>query len=95
MVTKFNETNLTGPKNTRPRQEVSRLLTAAVISTQFRKMLLANPAKAINSGYGGEGFQLPREQQKKLATIQAENLSEFASQLNTTDPNWGTYLATD
>jgi hypothetical protein len=43
MVTTFQETNLTGPKNTRPQQELSRLLTAAVISSQFRKILLTNP----------------------------------------------------
>ena len=88
MVTKFNETTLTGPKSTKPRQEVSRLLTAAVISTQFRQMLLANPGKAITSGYGGESFNLPREQQKRVSTIRANSLSDFASQLNAIDPSW-------
>lgn len=95
MVTKFNETNLTGPKSARPRQEVSRLLTAAVISSQFRQMLLANPSKAISSGYGGESFQLPREQQKRLSSIRANSLSDFASQLSSNDPTWGTPLAGD
>jgi hypothetical protein len=95
MVTKFNETNLTGPKSTRPRQEVSRLLTAAVISNQFRQMLLANPGKAITSGYGGESFQLPRDQQKRLSSIRANSLSDFASQLSSNDPTWGAPLAGD
>jgi hypothetical protein len=82
MVTTFQETNLTGPKNTRPQQELSRLLTAAVISSQFRKMLLTNPDKAINAGYGGENFQLPGEEKKRLASIQASCLADFASQVH-------------
>ena len=96
MVTKFQETALTGPKTSKPRQEVSRLLTAAVISTQFRQMLLANPGKAITSGYGGESFNLPREQQKQVSSIRANSLSDFASQLNAIDPSWvNTTLAGD
>jgi hypothetical protein len=96
MVTKFQETALTGPKSSKPRQEVSRLLTAAVISSQFRQMLLANPAKAISSGYGGESFHLPREQQKRLSSIRANSLSDFAAQLNAIDPSWaGTSLSGD
>jgi hypothetical protein len=88
MVTKFQETNLTGPKSTRPRQEVSRLLTAAVISSNFRQALLANPGKALTSGYGGEKFDLPREQQKRVSSIRANSLADFASQLNAIDPSW-------
>jgi hypothetical protein len=96
MVTKFQETALTGPKNSKPRQEMSRLLTAAVISNQFRQMLLANPGKALTNGYGGESFNLPREQQKRVASIRANNLSDFASQLNTIDPSWaGSALSGD
>jgi hypothetical protein len=96
MVTKFQETALTGPKSSKPRQEVSRLLTAAVISNQFRQMLLANPSKAITSGYGGESFNLPREQQKRVSSIRANSLSDFASQLNAIDPSWvNTSLAGD
>lgn len=83
MVTKFHESNLTGPKAARPRQEVSRLLTAAVISSQFRQVLLNNPTKALTGGYCGERFNLPREQQKQVASIRAASLAEFATQLNT------------
>ena len=94
MVTKFQESSLTGPKTAKPRQEVSRLLTAAVISTQFRQMLLSNPGKALSSGYGGESFNLPREQQKLVSSIRANNLSDFAAQLN--DTYWaGSPLAGD
>ena len=38
--------------------EYSRILTAAVINLQFRQLLLANPGKAIERGYGGETFSL-------------------------------------
>jgi hypothetical protein len=96
MVTKFQETALTGPKTSKPRQEVSQLLTAAVISNQFRQMLLANPGKAITSGYGGESFSLPREQQKRVSSIRANSLSDFATQLNAIDSSWaGTSLTGD
>jgi hypothetical protein len=88
MITKFHETNLTGPQNTRPRQEVSRLLTAAVISNQFRQVLLSNPNKALSSGYGGEKFNLPREQQKRVASIRANTLADFASQLTALEASW-------
>lgn len=88
MVTRFQETNLTGPKTTRPHQEVSRILTAAVISTQFRQMLLANPAKAIAAGYGGEKFNLKNEEENRLASIRATSLADFASQLRSLEPTW-------
>lgn len=63
-------------------QEYSRILTAAVINNQFRKLLLANPAKAIENGYGGESFYLAREEKKRVAAIRATNLADFATQLS-------------
>ena len=81
MITKFHETNLTGPRTTRPTQEYSRLLTAAVISPNFRKVLLNNPGKALTSGYCGETFSLPQEQKKRVSSIRAESLPEFAAKL--------------
>lgn len=62
--------------------EYSRILTAAVINLQFRKLLLANPGKAIERGYGGETFSLAREEQKSVASIRATSLADFASQLS-------------
>lgn len=85
MVTKFNETNLTGPRNTRPGQEFSRLLTAAVISPSFCQVLLRNPGKALSSGYGGESFRLPQEQQRRVSSIRATSLTEFANQLTSAE----------
>ncbi|MBE0698095.1 MAG: hypothetical protein IH586_14335 [Anaerolineaceae bacterium] len=62
--------------------EYSRLLTAAVINLQFRQLLLANPGKAIEKGYGGETFSLAREEKKRVAAIRATSLADFASQLS-------------
>ncbi len=66
----------------RAKQEYSRILTAAVINMQFRKLLLSNPAKAIENGYGGEMFSLAREEKRRVAAIRATSLADFASQLN-------------
>jgi hypothetical protein len=62
-------------------QEYSRILTAAVISSQFRKLLLSNPGKAIERGFGGEQFRLGREDRTRVAAIRATSLADFASQL--------------
>ncbi len=64
------------------KQEYSRILTAAVINNQFRKLLLANPGKAIESGYGGEMFSLAREEKRRVAAIRATSLADFATQLS-------------
>ena len=61
--------------------EVSRLLTAAVINTGFRSMLLADPAKAIASGYQGERFQLGSHETMQVTSIHASSLADFAAQL--------------
>ena len=66
-------------------REYSRILTAAVISSQFRQKLLANPEKAITAGYAGEVFHLESEEKMRLKSIRARSLPEFASALNPTD----------
>jgi hypothetical protein len=61
--------------------EISRLMTAAVINSHFREMLLANPGRALAVGYGGEAFHLVQEEKKHIAAIQANSLADFAKQL--------------
>ncbi len=63
-------------------KEYSRILTAAVISSQFRQMLLSDPAKAIATGFGGEAFHLEYEDKNRVASIHAATLADFASELN-------------
>jgi hypothetical protein len=62
--------------------EYSRILTAAVINLQFRQLLLSNPGKAIEKGYGGETFSLARDEKTRVAAIRATSLADFASQLS-------------
>jgi hypothetical protein len=62
--------------------EFSRILTAAVINSQFRQMLLSNPDRAVEIGYAGEKFALAREDKKCLGAIRATSLADFAFQLN-------------
>ena len=68
-------------KNFQIQQEVSRLLTAAVINGAFRQVLLRNPSHAISSGFGGQAFNLSPDVIKNISAIKANSLSEFASQL--------------
>ncbi|KAF0111821.1 MAG: hypothetical protein FD147_623 [Chloroflexi bacterium] len=63
-------------------REYSRIMTAAVVSEKFRKLLLANPRLAIKSGYGGEAFNLAMEESERISSIQATSLAEFARQMN-------------
>jgi hypothetical protein len=74
--------NLTSSSLVEP--EFSRILTAAVINSQFRQMLLANPGKAIENGYAGERFFLAGEDKQRLGSIRATSLADFAFQLNRT-----------
>ncbi len=77
------KSTLTGTNGaSRTQQEYSRILTAAVINIQFRQLLLTNPGKAIESGYGGEVFALAREEKSRVAEIRATSLADFASQLS-------------
>ncbi len=64
--------------------EMNKVLTAAVINTQFRSQLLKNPGRAINKGFAGERFHLESEEQHKLAAIKAHNLAEFAWRMKVT-----------
>jgi len=62
--------------------EYSRILSAAVINSHFRQMLLNDPAKAISNGYNGEQFDIDKEEKVRLSTIRATSLADFATQLS-------------
>ncbi len=61
--------------------EFSRLISAAVVSQEFRNLLLANPAAALAAGYNGELFYLTLEQRQLILSIRASSLAGFAMQL--------------
>jgi len=64
-----------------PNNEISRIMTAAVVNLRFRQALLANPLLAIKNGYGDERFYLEDEQIKRLAKIHAISLEDFATKV--------------
>jgi hypothetical protein len=77
MLKKFQSNQL----NSTSSPEYSRILSAAVINSSFRSMLLNDPAKAIAGGYRGEEFNLDHADQKRLSSIRADSLADFALQL--------------
>jgi hypothetical protein len=77
MLKKFQPTQM----NSACVPEYSRILSAAIINSSFRSMLLSDPAKAIAGGYSGEKFNLGHADQKRLSTIHASSLADFAKQL--------------
>ena len=77
MLKKFQSNQL----NSTSSPEYSRILSAAVINSSFRSMLLNDPAKAIAGGYSGEKFNLDHADQKRLSSIRADSLADFALQL--------------
>ncbi len=62
---------------------ISRLLTAAVISPKFCRLLLIDPLSAIQMGYAGEIFELTPEEIEQICLIKATSLHEFSTQLLT------------
>lgn len=62
--------------------EYSRILTAAVVNGNFRKLLLSNPGLAMKKGFSGESFQFVAEESSRIAAIKVTTLAEFARQMN-------------
>jgi hypothetical protein len=62
-------------------RELNRLLSAAIVSTGFRNMLITNPETALVKGYQGEKFNLTNDEYRWLVSVQATDLPSFASQL--------------
>jgi hypothetical protein len=68
--------------NSYPSRESLRVLSAAVVSKRFRQILLSDPRRAIASGYAGETFHMDDREIDWMSSIRAENLAEFAHQMN-------------
>ena len=71
----------TNPECTTNYCELNRLLSAAIVSTGFRDMLITNPETAIGKGYQGEKFNLSPDEYRWLVSVQATDLASFASQM--------------
>ena len=61
--------------------ELSRLINAAVVSSEFCELLLSNPEVALSTGYNGEFFHLAPEEWEWVISTHATSLADFASQL--------------
>ena len=61
--------------------ELNRLLSAAVISTRFERMLLREPDRALAEGYFGETFELGPAEREIVLSIRASTLQDFALEL--------------
>ncbi|HSB03107.1 MAG TPA: hypothetical protein VLE49_20825 [Anaerolineales bacterium] len=61
---------------------LSRLLVAAAINPRFCAALLTDPQRALQAGFGGEGFPLSPTTLNRLVSIQASTLPEFVLKLN-------------
>lgn len=60
---------------------VPSILSAAVVSSKFRAMLLSDPANALDLGFCGQSFSLDPEEKEKIISIHATSLPDFARQL--------------
>lgn len=61
--------------------ELSRLISAAVVNKAFCRLLLRDPATALESGYLGESFRLPPNERALVLSIKASSLADFVSVL--------------
>jgi len=69
-------------QNTARRTGLHRLFAAAVVSGQFREMLLQKPEEALAKGYLGQAFALTDHESSVIKSIRAENLTDFAQKVN-------------
>lgn len=56
---------------------LNHLLAAAVVSRQFREMLLQDPEAALQRGYLGEKFELSHEEREQLTSVRARSLADL------------------
>jgi len=59
-----------------------RLLAAAVVSDQFRQVLLSEPEVAMAGGYLGQPFILTDKERTIIRNVRAKNLTDFAQKVN-------------
>ena len=61
--------------------EISRLLSAALVSRDFAELLLRHPAAALAQGYQGVQFRFCAEDSAAIALIRAASVQDFAVEL--------------
>ncbi|MCC6297934.1 MAG: hypothetical protein IT314_01460 [Anaerolineales bacterium] len=64
------------------RSGLHRLFAAAIVSGQFREMLIRKPEEALANGYLGQAFTLTDREIAAIKSIRAENLADFAQKVH-------------
>ncbi|PWB69882.1 MAG: hypothetical protein C3F07_18240 [Anaerolineales bacterium] len=64
------------------RSGLHRLLTAAIVNSQFREKLLNEPETALAGGYLGQAFILTEQEKAIIKTVRAKDLTDFAQKVN-------------
>lgn len=64
------------------RSELHRLLTAAIVNSQFREKLLTDPEMAVAGGYLGQAFFLTDQEKTIIRNVHASDLADFAQKVN-------------
>ena len=62
-------------------KSLNRLMSAAVVSPRFCRLLLSDPVSALAAGYNGERFQLTPEEVRLVCSIRTTTVRGFAAQL--------------
>jgi hypothetical protein len=58
-----------------------RLLSAAIVDSEFRDLLLQDPAHAISAGYLGQAFALTTDEQDLVLHTEAQSLEVMAARI--------------
>ena len=64
------------------RDGLGHLFAAAIVSRQFREMLLEDPETALQRGYLGERFELSREERDRLTSARARSLADLVKTIS-------------
>jgi len=60
---------------------ITHLLSVAVVSKKFRRLLLTDPEQALDEGHMGEQFHLTPADRKRILMTHARSLEELAAKL--------------
>jgi hypothetical protein len=81
LITSYESQDVYNPIYTTSTQELNRVLSAAIVSPTFCKLLLKDPQVAISKGYQGETFHLNADERNCILSIKAPDLASFANQV--------------
>jgi len=70
------------PKPVAKPSGLHRLFAAAIVSDQFREVLLSEPEMALAGGYLGQPFILTDKERTIIKNVRAKNLTDFAQKVN-------------